>query len=276
MPTLDRVDGRLRVTAANYGKLGAMDRIFRNWVRTEGVGLAEYLIRKTGSLFDLNTEYFRNAVGGSSEAFTQAINATRKEAYLAIGYNVDTGKLINNGPLESIFSDPRPINNLKQVVSQAISTGSPVENALADVTARGNGTTGAGALESHLGERMPDPLLTFDREVQTMGSAKLELNHAIYQGGIIQTTRPFCAIRDNRVFTREEIARFGTSQDQYGGYTGPGEFQGKCPKTGYNPFLHLGGCRCRHQLDWISDELAFRLRPELRDGPRNSQEPFLP
>ena len=41
-------------------------------------------------------------------------------------------------------------------------------------------------------------------------------------------------------------------------------FAGK-PETGYNPIVDLGGYNCRHRLDWVSDQVAFRLRPELKE-----------
>jgi len=33
---------------------------------------------------------------------------------------------------------------------------------------------------------------------------------------------------------------------------------------GYDPLVDRGGYNCRHQLSFISDELAFKLRPDLK------------
>lgn len=105
--------------------------------------------------------------------------------------------------------------------------------------------------------------LQADREINTEIRQALKLNYAFYQGGTISTTRPFCKVRNNKVFSREEISKFSTSRDKYGGYENKssGELQGKTKP--HNPFLDLGGYNCRHSYDWISDELAAIFRPEL-------------
>jgi hypothetical protein len=80
----------------------------------------------------------------------------------------------------------------------------------------------------------------------------LGLKYGIYQGGLIETSRPFCEERNNKVFSIDEIMSWENL-----------DFKGKS-ESGYNPIIDLGGYNCRHRIDWISDELAFRLRPELR------------
>src|SRR5690606_21753943 len=97
------------------------------------------------------------------------------------------------------------------------------------------GRTGVGLVEAKLSESLPGGLLQVDRETNSNFATDLQLNHAIYQGGLIKTSRDFCEERNNKVFTRDEILKFGTSQDEFGGYTNKsaGEFQGK-PKV-YNP-----------------------------------------
>jgi hypothetical protein len=39
-------------------------------------------------------------------------------------------------------------------------------------------------------------------------------------------------------------------------------WEGK-PETGYNALIDCGGYNCRHRLDWVSDQMARRLRPDL-------------
>ena len=81
----------------------------------------------------------------------------------------------------------------------------------------------------------------------------LGLRFARYQGGVIDNTRSFCKERNRKVFHVSEIEDWKLLS-----------WKGK-PESGYNPFYDCGGYNCRHRLDWISDELAFRLRPELRE-----------
>lgn len=79
------------------------------------------------------------------------------------------------------------------------------------------------------------------------------LRFAIYQGGLIESSRTFCEKRNGEVFHEDEVKSWVNL-----------DFEGK-PESGYNPMVDLGGYNCRHRLDWVSDELAFRLRPELKE-----------
>lgn len=92
-------------------------------------------------------------------------------------------------------------------------------------------------------------------QMQRVGANKIRielgLTHAIYQGGLIATSRDFCEDRNRKCFSDEEIMSWSSLK-----------WEGK-PEIGYNPIIDCGGYNCRHRLDWISDELAKRLRPDL-------------
>jgi len=90
----------------------------------------------------------------------------------------------------------------------------------------------------------------YDRFVQNEYSRAISLNYAIYQGGEIETTRPFCDERNAGVYTREEILDWNNE-----------DWEGK--KTPNNIILDAGGYNCRHYYDWISYELAVQLRPSI-------------
>ena len=90
----------------------------------------------------------------------------------------------------------------------------------------------------------------YDRFVQNEYSRAISLNYAIYQGGEIETTRPFCDARNAGVYTREEILAWNNE-----------DWEGK--KTPNNIILDAGGYNCRHYYDWISYELARQLRPDI-------------
>lgn len=113
-----------------------------------------------------------------------------------------------------------------------------------------------GAIEGAISQKTFDSFQTFDRTISSSVAGALNLNYAIYQGGLIKTSRAFCIERNNRVFSRAEIEKFGTKDDQFGGYENKsiGYFLGKSDP--YNPFISLGGYNCRHMLDFVSNELA--------------------
>jgi hypothetical protein len=83
----------------------------------------------------------------------------------------------------------------------------------------------------------------------------LGLRFAVYQGGLIRDSRSFCIQINDKCFIEDEIKKWKNLN-----------WIGK-PESGYDPITDLGGYNCRHRLDWISDNLGYRLRPDL--DPRN-------
>lgn len=81
---------------------------------------------------------------------------------------------------------------------------------------------------------------------------ELGLKHAMYEGGLIDSSRAFCEEKNGQVFTEEEIKKWANE-----------DWQGK--NEGYVPELDCGGINCRHRLRWISPELAEQLRPDLKN-----------
>lgn len=260
-------NGNLKPLVTNYNLIAQLDSLYRDFISSEGYSLMESFIRRTRELFDINDQYFYTQSNTTPDRFRSISQSTRSSVYTSIGFNTRTRRLIKGGSLERVITDFTPINAIKNQIANAIANSMPIIELRSNVTitARGNDDV-PGSLERHLQTQMPDAFAQFDRATGERFSTDLGLKFAIYQGGLIQTSRPFCKVRNNRVFSRDEISKFGTPQDTYGGYSNKssGDFQGKCPKVGYNPFKNIGGCNCRHQYDWISDELAYRLRPELR------------
>jgi hypothetical protein len=171
--------------------------------------------------------------------------------------------LVGGSLLYSILSDRAAIQAVKSIVMSSISAGLTLpmlRTAVEEVVLR----RGGGLLKNLFEEKLPDPYVKIDRFIGQKYATDLQLNYAIYQGGTIGTSRDFCIERNNKVFSRDEILKFGTPNDRFGGYTDKslGEFQGKTDP--YDPLTDCGGYNCRHSWDHISDELAFHLRPELK------------
>ena len=118
-------------------------------------------------------------------------------------------------------------------------------------------------LQKHYHTSIQDIYSQFDRDLHEKIAVGTGYKYAIYQGGLISTSRKFCKVRNRKVFTIEEIRKFGTSADKFGGYSGGnGKFVGK--NKNYNPLRDAGGHNCRHFYSYISEKLAYRLRPSLK------------
>jgi len=91
-----------------------------------------------------------------------------------------------------------------------------------------------------------------DRTAGKVIADKIGMNkYAIYEGGLIKTSRKFCRERNGKVFTYDEIADFNPPEAK---------------QPDYNPFVDLGGYGCRHHLNWIPYAIAISLRPDLKEA----------
>src|SRR5690625_7626 len=237
-----------------------IDQIFRQWQRSEGLDIIEFVGRNIFGIHNLNTRYYTSFLNASavSAAGEKALSLTLAR----YGVNRD-GTIDPDGYLFDIISDNSVSRQLKSVVNRLISSGDPISEMRKNIN-QTLGTRGVGAIERTVSEGLPSGMLQIDRETNNHMSTDLGLDYAIYQGGEIQTTRPFCEERNNKVFTREEISRFGTSADQFGGYTNKsqGHFQGKTKI--YVPFADLGVYNFLHFYSCISNDLDVRMRPDLK------------
>ena len=269
LPTFTLKDDKVANSIANQRRLAEVKDIFDIWAKNDGVRLADQIARSISTTSKLSEQYYYSTISrstASKTAINKAVNTTFKGMSSRYGISIGKTGAISARPggyiISSITNDAVS-RGLQSVIQKSILTGEPIRSLKQSIdTALGMGNN-SGILERNIIEAMPSPALVSDRELNVQVSQNLELNFAFFQGGTIKTTRDFCDLRNNKVFSREEIAKFGTSADEYGGYTNKsaGEFQGKTKD--YNPFVDLGGYNCRHSLDWISDELAKTFRPEL-------------
>ena len=264
--TLTTTNGMVDNSTKNMLIVAQIDAIYAAFAEDQGIELMDDFIDRTDGLFNLNEDYFSSASDVAGSIFDRAKNFAKDSVYTAMGYSLATGALTANGSLSNILASTGPIDAVKSSLFSAIANNLLLTDVRSGIQTITTGTKDTkGSFEKHLDSTMSQPLEKFDRATGRQFSLGLELNHAFYQGGLVPASRDFCTVRNGNVYSREEISRFGTSADQYGGYTnkGAGEFQGKF-NSGYNPFTDLGGYNCLHILTWISDELAYQFRPDLR------------
>lgn len=80
-----------------------------------------------------------------------------------------------------------------------------------------------------------DSMMQFNRDVTTMKAADIGLDHFIYYGDVIRTTREFCEERVGNIYTLAEIESW--DELEWDGKSGP-------------PLTHCGGYNCRHS--WVA------------------------
>lgn len=261
---LDREDGRIKATAANYAIASKLERLYRDFMKTEAKTIIQFYLKQTKELLRLNQLEFE--ANFEKNKVNRASSSAEKNAYLAFGYNSSSNNIINGGTLDTTFSDTSPARKIINTMAIVIGGAWLIDRGLREIRKRTKGGEGQrGSLEEHVETSIPEPFQVFDRTSSREFADGIGATYIHYVGGLIDTSRDFCIVRDDEVFTEDEVSKFGTSADKYGGYTNKsrGEFSGKF-RIGYDPFAHLGGHRCRHRLKYIGDEEAFSLRPGLK------------
>lgn len=89
----------------------------------------------------------------------------------------------------------------------------------------------------------------YERGLSDVMRKRAGLVYAVYEGGLIKSSRGFCRERDGKIFHESEIELWRTM-----------EWDGK--NDNYNPFTDCGGHNCRHRLNWVSETVANYLRDE--------------
>lgn len=115
---------------------------------------------------------------------------------------------------------------------------------------RSNGAS-LGVIEKHFNTHLYDAYSQFDAIASDEFRKELGYEAARYQGGIIKTSRDFCIERNNEIYHEIEIEEWKKL-----------EFDGK-PEN-YDPIRDRGGYNCRHFFDWIPEQYALILRPDIK------------
>ena len=240
---IETEDGAIKQIASNYAKINALDILQREFEEKYMSDILKWFARSAARIIAANETYFNFA----SDIVKRR---TAANAYNRFGATA-TGAIKKGGILSNICNTSKVIGLVKNVAVRGIANRQPLREYQKEIERFIIPDDKKGLLETELLEKSQDLFSIIDRETGNNYAVELGLNYAIYQGGIIRTSRPFCLERNNKVYSKKEIESWATL-----------DFQGKSEP--YNPFVDCGGYNCRHQLDWISDELAYRLRPDLK------------
>jgi hypothetical protein len=116
-------------------------------------------------------------------------------------------------------------------------------------------TTGSRTLVNHFRTNAFDSFARFDRGVQKVYAEKLELQYFFYEGGLVNDSREFCISKNGKVYSSKEAKEWINEP----------WIRDNLAKWGvYDPLTDMGLWNCRHHPSFISKELAFELRPELK------------
>lgn len=250
--------GNIKNTLANKRRFSMFDQVFSRFAKDKGLEVVKGLSEGVGRVVDFNKQYYS---AFEKPAILAPIHANVKETVNSWLGLSDRGSVQPNGYLDTLIKDPSVKNKIRDialrgVISQA-GYNETKTNLKNHIIGSGDNT---GALERYYRNFAYDLYSVADRTSAKVYADKLKFNYAIYEGGLIETSREFCEEHNGKVYSREEIA----------------DFDPKVAKPpGYDPFTDLGGYGCRHHLNWVPDAVAFSMRPDLKDkqAPKAVEEP---
>lgn len=248
---LDKLDtdgGVILSNEKNKRLLSLLDQTFTTFNKAYGLEVVKEVINSVTQIVNLNETYYQVF----NQPATLAPITQEAKGLILQWLGIDKqGTVTPNGYLDTLVKDPVIKNEVRNLGVKAIVNRSGYFEAKKTVAEYIQGKTPeeAGALQKYHRNFTYDLFSQVDRANNQVYADKLELQYAIYEGGIIKTTRPFCRARNGLVFTREEVALFNPPTAK---------------PPGYNPFTDLGGYSCRHHLNWVPYAVAVSLRPDLK------------
>lgn len=237
----------------------ALDQIIDSFMRNQNMQIVRSYINGLATIGQLNYDYFNEVAGKrAAEVRTGANDFMREQIGLS-----QSNALVKNGFLDTFVNDPFLKSSLKSYTIKAITGGMPQADfvrGLRNLIVTSN--EGIGLLARHYQTFAYDTMSQYDRAIGEQFRVKLGMKCFIYAGGLVEDSREFCIKKNDKVFTVEEALEqwpddpdlLKTKKEKESGIL-----------IGYNPLIDLGRWRCRHTKNYISNELAIKLRPDLKD-----------
>lgn len=269
---LEETNGRITSRKGYVSIAKAIDAIFEAIASKHIHDMAGNVANDMRSVMDFNARYYRVAGSGSSafKAFDDIEAKVDGRVRQRLGLD-PSGKLLRNGYLDTLFPVDAIAQEVKQMVAKAVSAGIPMRKLTKALSTKITGTDAtAGVLEKSIGGAVMGVYRLADSVANNEFGERLALQYGIYSGGLIETSRPFCIEKNGKVFSAEEakrdwpvdpkLPRTKAERAAYGDNGAPPE---------YIPLEDMGRWegtseRCRHRFLWISNEEAYRRRPDLK------------
>lgn len=235
LPSLDISNNRVSNSIGNLRKVNDSSSLKAFMRKVVNVAMYEYYQSEFNKVTGLTNSYYNTF---------EPKEAQQKKI-------LERGAVIVDGYLDSVFDNNQIVRSIQGTVRNAVSTNQALSVAGQLLKEQIKGKDDKfGLVKSYHYQNGYDEFQAYSRTLDEDYSKALELNYAIYAGGEMKTTRDFCTERNGNVYNRETILSWDDE-----------EWQGKKPNN--NILIDLGGYNCRHDLDWISFNLAKRLDPSI-------------
>jgi len=255
-------NGTLIASSKNLNVTAELNGIFKQFNKTEYSKIIGKFSNELGKIVEMNSDYFKNVADETTpERFSMINKEVKSFMSKRIGLN-NANEIVKDSYLDRLIKDETLKNKVKDKLLRGVTNKTPVKKLIKDLqdTIVGNDNV-EGGLVQYFNNNIRDTYNQFDRTTSKLYADKLGLKYFVYQGGKIKTSRKFCLKHDGKCYSTDEAKQWEKQiglKDSKGKPIGP-----IANKSTYNPLVDCGGYNCRHSLDFISNSLAKRYRPDL-------------
>lgn len=268
---LEETNGRITSRKGPITIAKAIDAIFEAIASKHLKDMAGNIASDVKSVLDFNARYYAViAKGGDAFKAFDGIDAkVQSRVRQRLGLDPQNG-VLRNGYLDTLFPIDAISQEVKQIVAKAIAAGVPQRKLTKALATRITGTDGsAGIMEKILGGAVMGVYRLADSVTNNEFGDRLGLKYGIYSGGLIETSRAFCIAKNGKVFSTDEANRDWPVDPLLPRTKAERASGPNAAPPDYVPLEDMGRWegtseRCRHRFLRISDEEAYRRRPDLR------------
>lgn len=264
---LDSEDGELLNTPQNVEKVNTIERIWQDFQKREGYRIITTFVGDLTKIMDLGRQYYVELIPNKTPP-REIVTIINKQ--LGIEWKGKEWTPTKNGYIETLVKDRTAITDVKKI-------------AYKNIIAK----TGPAALKTELKNYLVstkedasqfkrfyetvafDTYSEIDRLNSKLHADRLGLKYFLFNGGLVKDSRQFCIDHHGKCYTKEEAEGWRDLIGKFEMKPGKVKKLVKVPigpivedeKT-YDPVRDLGGIRCRHSADYVSEEIAIVLRKE--------------
>lgn len=265
LDVLNTENGTVLTNEENLKKIALIDKAYRNFQEEQGLSIIANFVTDLNAINDENLKYYRTLSDAQIRPgdIKNIINSR-------IGID-DEGNPIKGGYIKSLMDDTSVAQDIKKYAYQKVMSGTGFNDLSKGLKNLVAGSDNTGTFKSYYRNFAYDTYTQIDRLNATLYAEKLNLQYFIYQGTRRAGSRFFCLQRKGKVFSTEEaqewvklIGKSTTVNTEKGSrkvLIGPIVEDAAT----YNPVIDMGGYGCVDVASYISEDIAFALRPELKN-----------
>lgn len=261
---LDTENGIILSTEQNMRKTALAERAYKEFIATQGRKIAVAFIEDIYAISGLHEKYFAQLIGMKID--TDDIK-TIIEGRLGIN---EKGELKREGFMHGLMDQAEVQRTIVDFTIDKTIGGTGYEDLRTGLKELIEGDEDKmGKFGQFYRNAAYDTYAKIDALNGKLYADKLDLRYFIYAGTRRKASRHFCIHKKGKVFSDQEALKW---KDEIGTYTvnekgkrvpaGPIVITEDIPT--YNPFVDRGGYGCVDDIMWISEEIAFARRPDLR------------